>query len=246
LANTWTGAEALFAFLVAYVVFLLFAYWADPRFSLKYKRIPSFYYLFCISAVGTGVFLLPLVFLTLFFGGNIITAFSIEDISLAWYDVLLGLLLGVALFTLLIALQVLISVLRRKTFPNYKSKREEEVQKLILGSLPKSRKKMFTMLCVTSLKAAIFEELIFRGYFLGNLLLLFSPALAIVVQAVFFFVGHLYQGIFNAAAPFIYGIMLGFIFFVTSSLTIVMIVHFSGDMIGLVSQTMMMKKDEAS
>jgi membrane protease YdiL (CAAX protease family) len=246
LDNTWTGALAVFAFLVVYVIFLLFAYRADPRFSLKYKRIPSFYYLFCISTLGTAVLLLPLVFLTLFFGGNITTTFSVEYISFAWYDVPLGLLAGVALLLLLIALQALISVLRRKSFPNYKSKREEEVQKLILGSLPGSRVKMFAMLSVTSLKAAIFEELTFRGYLLGNLLLLFSPAVAIIVQAIFFFVGHLYQGIFNATMPLIYGIMLGIIFFLTTSLTIVMIAHFSGDMISLITQTMITKKNETS
>ena len=71
------GAQAVFAFLVVYVVFLLFAYWADPKFSLKYKRIPSFYYLFSISLLETVVLLLPLVFLTFFFGSNIITTFSI-------------------------------------------------------------------------------------------------------------------------------------------------------------------------
>lgn len=65
------GAQAIFAFLVVYIVFLLFAYWADPRFSLKYKRIPSFYHLFCVSPLGTVVLLLPLMFSTFFFGGNI-------------------------------------------------------------------------------------------------------------------------------------------------------------------------------
>ena len=242
--DTWMGAQAVFAFLVVYFVFLLFAYWADPRFSLKYKRVPSFYYLFYISLLGTAVLLLPLVFLTFFFGGSITTTFSIEDISLTWYDILLGLLIGVALLLLLVILQALISVLRHKFFTNYKSIREQEVQKLILGSLPSSRAKMLTMLSVTSVKAAIFEELTFRGYLLGNLLLLFSPALAIFVQAVFFFVGHLYQGIFNAITPLIYGIMLGLIFFLTSSLTIVMVAHFSGDVVALIIQAMTMKKDK--
>jgi len=68
---------------------------------------------------------------------------------------------------------------------------------------------------------------------------------AIIVQAIFF-VGHFYQGIFNATMPLIYGIMLGIIFFLTSSLTIVMIAHFTGDMISLITQTMMTKKDETS
>ena len=165
---------------------------------------------------------------------------------MAWYDIPLGLLVGVVLLLLVVILQVLISVLHRRFFPNYKSRREEEVKKLVLGSLPSSRAKMLVMLSATSFKAAIFEELTFRGYLLGNLLLVFSPAVAIIVQAVFFFAGHLYQGIFNAITPLIYGIMLGHIFFLTSSLTIVMIAHFSGDMIAMIIQAMTAKKKKLS
>jgi membrane protease YdiL (CAAX protease family) len=101
-------------------------------------------------------------------------------------------------------------------------------------------------LSATSLKAAIFEELLFRGYLLGNLLLLFSPMVAIIVQAVFFFIGHLYQGLLNAITPLIYGIILGLVIFLTSSLTVVMIAHFTGDMIALITQASAMKKGQIS
>jgi membrane protease YdiL (CAAX protease family) len=242
LDNEWLGLQGFFAFLVAYTVFLVFAFWADPRFSLKYKKIPSFYYLFSISTLETAILILPLVFFSLFFSQNLITVFSVDHISFAWYDILFGLLAGAALFLLLVSIDVFISLLRRKFFSTYKSRREDELKKLIFDSLPKSQRKMFTLLSVTSLKAAISEELIFRGYFLSSLLLLFSPAVAIIVQAIFFFIGHLYQGIFNATLPLIYGILLGLVFFLTSSLTVVMIAHFMGDMIGLIIQATQMRK----
>jgi membrane protease YdiL (CAAX protease family) len=242
LDDVWLGVYETFAFLVVYVAFLMFVYKVDPRFSLKYKKIPTFYYLLSISTLGTAILLLPLIFFNLFLGQNLFTIFSIDRISFTEYDILSGLLAGFALFLLLMFFESLISAVRRKFFPTYRSKREEEVKKLVFGSLPKSQKQMFALLSITSLKAAIFEELIFRGYLFSNLLLLFSPPIAMIVQAVFFFIGHLYQGIFNAILPLIYGLMLGLVFFLAGSLTVVMTAHFIGDMIGLITQATLLSK----
>lgn len=236
------GVQRLFAFLVAYIVLLLFAYKTDPRFSLKYKKIPSFYYLLFISTLGTVVLLLPLVLFNLFLDQDLITVFSIDRLTFAGHDILLGLLSGIAIFPLLLSIEALISVFRRKVLPSCKSRREDELEKLVFASLPKSQKQMFTLLAITSLKAAIFEELIFRGYLLSNLMLFVSPAVAIIIQALFFFLGHLYQGIFNAILPLILGIVLGLIFYITGSLSVVMITHFMGDMIGLVTQAIWIRK----
>lgn len=236
------GVQRLFAFLIAYIVLLLFAYKADPRFSLKYKKIPSFYYLLFISTLGTVVLLLPLVLFNLFLGEDLIVVFGIDRLTFSLHDVLLGLLSGIAIFPLLLLIDTLVSSFRRKVLPSYKSRREDELEKLIFASLPKSQKQMFTLLAITSLKAGIFEELIFRGYLLSNLLLLFSPAVAIIIQALFFFIGHLYQGIFNATLPLILGIILGLVFFLTGSLSVAMIAHFIGDMIGLVTQAILIRK----
>ena len=240
--SVWLGIYRFSVFLVAYVAFVLFACKADPRFSLKYKKFPSFSYLLLISLLETILILFILVIFNLFVGQDLIIIFSIDRLSFTWYDISLGLLIGVATLPLLAVVEVLILAVQRKFFPNYKSKREEEVKKLIFGSLPKSRRKAYTLLSIASLKAAIFEELIFRGYLLGSLLLFFSPILAITVQAVFFFMGHLYQGILNAIAPFIFGILLGLAFFLTGSLTIVMLAHFSSDMTGLIIQILHMRK----
>jgi len=105
---------------------------------------------------------------------------------------------------------------------------------------------MFTLLSITSLKATISKELHFRWYFLSSLLLLFSPAGAIIVQTIVFFIGHLYQGIFNATLPLVYGILLGLAFFLISSLTVVMIAHFIGDMIGLIILATQIRKERGN
>jgi len=183
-----------------------------------------------------------LIILNLLIGQDLIIAFGINCLSFSWNDIALGLLVGVAIFLLLAIIGVSLSAMRQKIFPNYKSKREEEIRKLIFGSMPKSQGKAFFLLLITSLKAAIFEELIFRGYLLTNLLLLFSPIFAIIVQAIFFFIGHLYQGFFNSILPLIFGILLGVVFFLTNSLIIVMLAHFSSDMIGLTMQGLMQGK----
>jgi len=234
--------QGIFTFLLAYAIFLLFAYKADPRFSLKYKKTPSFYYLMWISTLETIVLILPLIFFNLFLGRDIVTAFSLDRLLLAQREILLGLLAGVLLFLACLPANALISVLHRKFFPLYKSGREDEVQKLVFASLPKSQRLSFTLLLVTSLKAAIFEEIIFRGCLLNDLLSLTFPIVAITVQAVLFFIPHLYQGVFNAILPLIGGFMFGLIFFLTGSLTVVIIAHFIGDLIGLSIQTAMMRR----
>lgn len=238
------GVQRLFAFLIAYIMLLLFAYKVDPRFSLKYKKIPSFYYLLFISTLGTVILLLPLVLFNLFLDQDLIAVFGIDHLTFAGHDVLVGLLSAIAIFPLLLSIDALISVFRRKVLPSYKSRREDELEKLVFDSLPKSQKQMFTLLAITSSKAAIFEELIFRGYLLSNLLLFVSPAVAIIIQALFFFIGHLYQGIFNAILPLILGIILGFIFYLTGSLSVIMITHFMVDVIGLVTQAIWIRKKE--
>ena len=240
----WLGLYRFSAFLMAYIAFLIFAYKIDPRFSLKYKKFPSFSYLLFISLLETIIMLLLLIFLNLFIDQNLIIAFSIDRLSFTWYDIALGLIIGIAIFPLLAMVGVFLSIMQRKFFPNYKSEREEEVRKLIFGSLPKSQGKAYILLSITSLKAAIFEELIFRGYLLSNLLLLFSPVPAIIVQAIFFFMGHLYQGLFNSILPLTFGILLGLVFFLTGSLTIVMLAHFSSDIIGLTMQGLMQRREK--
>lgn len=233
------GFLRIIIFLIAYVSFLVFAYRMDPRFSLKYEKPPSFKYLIWISTVGTAILLLIMLGLNYMFSQDLIAAFGLDRPLSIQREVPLGLIIGAVIFLLYIPIDMLISSARSKFFPNYKSRREEEIKKLIFSSLPESPRLMFAVLMTVSIKAAIFEELIFRGYLLNNLLLLTSPALAITVQAILFFIPHLYQGVFNALLTLIGGFIFGLIFFLTSSLLVVMITHFTGDMIGLVVQVAM-------
>jgi len=242
LEDSWLGLHGFFAFLIAYVIFLLLAYKIDPRFSRKYKKLPSFYQLMWISTLETTVLLLVLIVLTFLFGQNLITAFGLDSIFLSGEQFLLGFAAGILFFLVCLPIDMLISLFRSKFLPNYKSEREEEVKKLVFASLPKSMRKSFGLLLATSIKAAIFEEIIFRAYLLSVLLLITSPVVAIIVQALFFFLPHLYQGVFNAISPFIGGLILGLIFYLTGSLTIVIISHFTGDLTGLSIQTLMGKK----
>jgi len=76
------------------------------------------------------------------------------------------------------------------------------------------------------------EEIIFRGYLLGHLLLLTLPAIAIVVQAVFAFVPQLYQGVYNGLLSLYGSVLFGVVFFLSGSLFAVIIAHFIQDVIG--------------
>jgi len=235
-------AQALFAFMVAYACFLLFLYRADPRFSLKYKKMPSFHHLLLTSTVGTSIFVAMLIVLNVYFGNDLIVAFAIDSTSLGSADVLLGFVSGAGLVLLLLLVDALVSALRHKFLGRSETRREQELKRIIFGSMPRSQKQAFTLLAITSAKAAFFEELIFRGYLLTNLMLMFPTPVSIVAQAVFFFIPHLYQGVYNAVMPFTLGITLGFVFYLTGSLTVVMICHFVADIILLSVQAVALEK----
>ncbi|GEM_PF-3025034 len=230
------GIQGFIIFLIAYAFYLLFAYKKDPRFSLKYERVPSFYFLMLISTLETLILVVILIILNLLIGRDLISIFGLNRLNLTGEVPLLGFLGGILVFITCLVAGSLISLLHRKFFFYYKPTREEEVKKLMLASLPRSRRKSFALLTITSLKAAIFEEIIFRGYLLSNLLLLTSPTIALIVQALLFSIPHLYQGILNALLPLIAGLLLGEIFLITDSLTVVIVAHFVGDVIGLIIQ----------
>jgi len=232
----------LVAFFVGFVAFLLFAYKLDPRFSLKYRKAPTFQYLLFLSTIDTLILLFIPVFFNLALGRDIIVVFSLSSLSLTLQEIFIGLLFGVLLFFIFLPVEMTVTAFRRKLFSSYKSSREEELQKLVFNSLPKSQKKSFILLLITSVKAALFEEIIFRGYLMSQMLLLTVPAIAIIIQAFLFFIPHLYQGVFNAIFPFVLGILLGLIFFLTGSLTVVIISHFTGDLIGLFIQAVLTER----
>lgn len=242
LQNNGLAFQGFFAFLVAYAIFLVLAWKIDPRYSLKYTRIPSFYRLLGISTLETTVLLLVLAVLNFSFGQNLIVMFALDRLFFSGEQILWGLVVGVLSILVCLFVDMFTSFLRKELWPTFRSEREEKVKQLMFSSLPKSKRTMFALLLLTSLKAAVFEEIIFRGYFLSNLLLITHPTIAITVQAFFFFIPHLYQGPFNAILPFILGLIMGMAFYLTGSLTIVMISHFAGDAVGLIIQAIVITK----
>jgi len=237
-----SATRALFAFLLAYAFSLLFLWKGDPRFSLKYKKAPSFHHLLLMSMIGTSVLLGLLVVSNVFFGHDLVTVFGIDHMALRWDDILWGLVSGFGLIPLLLSVEASVSAFRHSVLRRSESRREEQLKRIIFGSMPRSQSLMLALLAATSLKAAFFEELIFRGYLLTNLMLLFSPPISIVAQALVFFLGHLYQGVYNAVMPFTLGTILGLVFYLTGSLTAIMIGHFVADMILLAIQAIAMGK----
>lgn len=237
-----SATHALLAFLFAYACSLLFLYRADPRFSLNYKKAPSFEHLLLTSTIGTSVLLGLLVAFNVFSGNDLVTVFGFDRMSMGTHDVLWGFVSGAGLVPLLLSVDAFVSAFRRKFLRGSETRRERELKKIVFGSMPSSQKQIFTLLSIASLKAAFFEEVIFRGYLLGNLLLLFSPSVSITAQALLFFVAHLYQGGYNAITPFTLGTILGLVFYMAGSLTAVMIAHFVADMILLSIQAIAIRK----
>lgn len=68
-----------------------------------------------------------------------------------------------------------------------------------------------------------FEEILFRGLFMGELMKSFRPTAAIIIQAVFFAVAHmvLFQSIFTFGV----GVLLGIVYYKTQSLKTVTLFH---------------------
>jgi membrane protease YdiL (CAAX protease family) len=241
LEEQWQILLGLYAFAIAYTIFLLFTYKIDPRYSLKYKKAPSFRRLLGLSTIEKTVFILLLVSLSLFPNRKLIAAFSLDKLNLSLNEAWFGILGGLIAFVAGIPVSGLISVLRRR-FSISKTRREEEIMKLLQASLPHSLMEVFLILLFTSVSAAILEEIIFRGYLLNHLLLVMSPVWAIVLQAFLFFFPHLYQGVYNAMLPLVGGFVFGLIFYFSGSLSAVIIAHFTADFVSLLFTVKSMRK----
>ncbi|MEM2975339.1 MAG: CPBP family intramembrane glutamic endopeptidase [Candidatus Bathyarchaeia archaeon] len=237
----WMIFLGLYAFAIAYAIYFLFTYKVDPRFSLKYKKTPSFSHLLGLSILEKTIFILLLLFLSALPNRKLIYAFSLDKLDFSLNVIYLGILGGFAVFLAGMPVSWLVSILRRKfSFP--KMKREEELMRLLQVSMPHSLTELFMTLLLTSVSAAILEEIIFRGYLLNHLLLVVHPALAVTVQAFLFFFPHLYQGIYNALLPLLSGFIFGLIFYSTDSLSTVIVAHFTADFIGLLLTVSSMRK----
>jgi membrane protease YdiL (CAAX protease family) len=154
-------------------------------------------------------------------------------LSLTPYALAVGVFSGVLVFSGGMPINILISIVRhRLSMPQ--TERETELTQLLTVSMSKPPTHFFFNVFVTSVLASFLEEIIFRGYLLGHLLLLTIPAVAILVQAILAFVPQLYQGIYNGLLSLYGSILFGVVFVLSGSLLAVIIAHFTQDVVGFI------------
>ncbi|HLF47326.1 MAG TPA: CPBP family intramembrane glutamic endopeptidase [Chitinophagaceae bacterium] len=90
---------------------------------------------------------------------------------------------------------------------------------------------LYFLMCFS---AAVFEEIIFRGFLVTYCIYLFSgfkdPYLwAVIIPAIVFSIAHYYQGIKAVFKIFILSLLFGYIFIRSESLWLVIILHFVVD-----------------
>jgi len=245
LEEPWLVSLGLYAFLIAYTIYLYFTYKIDPRYSLTYNKPPSFKRLLWLSSFEKSVFLLLLAVIALVPRRELHIVFSLDTILFTLYAFAFGILSGVLIFFGGMPVNFLISVVRRK-FSIRESKREVALRQLLATSMSKPPTNFFLNVFVATILASVLEEIIFRGYLFGHLLALTLPAAAIVVQAVFAFVPQLYQGIYNALLSLYGSVLLGVAFFLTGSLLAVIVAHITQDIVGFVFTFSSAKKKKSA
>jgi uncharacterized protein len=100
-----------------------------------------------------------------------------------------------------------------------------------------TRMKEFPGYLLLCLCASVFEEIVYRGYMVTYFEHLFSGSgyqliLSVVLPALAFSISHFYHGIKSIIKIFILSAFLGFIFILSGSLVIVMLLHFFINVIG--------------
>lgn len=101
-----------------------------------------------------------------------------------------------------------------------------------LHMLPRTQKER-GLWVLLSLTAGICEEIFYRGFLPAYLMYIFPGVpfwLAIIVAAVLFGLGHIYQKLTGVLGTGVMGLLFGFLYFFTGSLFLPMIVHALFDM----------------
>jgi uncharacterized protein len=100
---------------------------------------------------------------------------------------------------------------------------------LLLPHTPKER----ALWVLLSLTAGFCEELLYRGFMIAYLMYIFPHVnfvLAIIIAAVLFGIGHIYQKLAGVLGTGVMGVVFGFLYFFTGSLFLPMVVHTLFDM----------------
>jgi len=229
--DAWLVSLGIFAFLIAYAIYMLFTYRIDPRYSLLYDKSPSFRRLLWLPSLEKSVLLILLAVFAVVPQRNLFTVFNLSTLQLTPYAVVFGILGGVLIFLGGLPVNFLISAVRRR-FSVQSTRREDGLSRLLAESMSKPPSHFFLNVFFASILAAVLEEIIFRGYLLGHLLYFTLPVVAVVVQAVLAFVPQLYQGVYNGMLSFYGGLLFGVVFFVSGSLLAAILAHLTQEMVG--------------
>lgn len=221
----------LFGFLIAYAIYMLLAYRVDPRYSLIRKKDLSFIRFLWLPSLEKCVLVLLLAVLAVVPRRDLFTVFSLETLQFTPFLIIFGIVGGVLIFAGGLPVNLLVSALRRK-FSVQQTKRELRLSQLLEVSMAKPTSHFLLNVLSASVLAGVLEEVIFRGYLLGHLLVFMAPVIAIVVQASFAFVPQLYQGVYSGVLSLYGGLVFGVIFLVSGSLLVAIIAHLTQDVVG--------------
>lgn len=122
----------------------------------------------------------------------------------------------------------------------YSFKKSPQLREESYKSLPYSIKSMLPKTSIekrfwnyVSLSAAVTEEIIYRGYFFYTIPLMIPSTniyITLLISSLIFGIGHIYQGK-ELYKPMLAGLFLGFVYLSTGSLYIVIILHFTQDIV---------------
>jgi len=232
----------LSTFFFAYAVFLLISYKTDPRYTLKFDRKTSFYRIAGYSTINRIVFLILLLTLSISANQDLIHVFGLESLIPAQFYPLLifGILVGLLIFFLGMPINMLIQIFRMRLGLE-RSRREEEILKIMFQK-PMHPSEFAAFLSFTTVLNGLIEELIFRGFLLTSLSILLHPAIAILIQAILFFIPSLYQGLPNALLVLYKGIMLGVFLMMSNTILVAITARLTSDTIGLFIQVSSLKR----
>lgn len=107
----------------------------------------------------------------------------------------------------------------------------------------------FKHFIVVALTAGICEEIIFRGFFINYFLAinendLFGQWLSVINSAFLFAFGHMYQGGKAVAKIMVMAVIFGWIYILTKSLLLLILIHFIVDIIGGYSAMLILKETD--
>ncbi|MEL6925325.1 MAG: CPBP family intramembrane glutamic endopeptidase [Bacteroidota bacterium] len=101
-----------------------------------------------------------------------------------------------------------------------------------------------------AISAGIAEEIVFRGFFITYWLSIFGQSSsdrfwAVLIPALIFSVGHSYQGLKAVVKIFVLAVLFGYLFLLSESLWLVMLLHVAVDMISgrVMMEVMMAERD---